>query len=223
MSIEIMEAGASLADLEVVISRGMSSFVEVGNALATIKREMRYVEAGFDSFEAYCKQRWDMSRDHADNTIGAARVTTIVGTHGLPAPATEWVARPLMRLMNEEGYFDPSTKELRYPEKAEAAVIAAWSAAVEQHHDTAKPITGTAVRKIIGYASGVTGKPGWHELLGMVGDSLTYAAKRMNKAEDAIGEYEPSDAIKEKALDYARRAETLASRLRTLADVEAAA
>ena len=62
----------TLAECEQVIERGRQTFIEVGNALAAI-RDGRLYTATHRSFEAYCRERWGMSRTHADRQIAAAR------------------------------------------------------------------------------------------------------------------------------------------------------
>lgn len=58
------------------------------------------------------------------------------------------------------------------------------------------------------------GKPGWFELLGIVGDTLIKADKQLAKAEDAIDD--PGDDLLAKADEYAQWADDLAARLRSL-------
>jgi hypothetical protein len=55
---QIGENQKRLALLEVTITQGMRSFVEVGSALAEIKESRLYAEVGFETFEEYSKQRW---------------------------------------------------------------------------------------------------------------------------------------------------------------------
>jgi hypothetical protein len=86
---------------EKTIERGLDTFVSVGNALLAIRRDRLY-RVTHGTFEAYCVQRWQMTRDYADKLIVAAKVvgnlTTIVGI----LPATESQARPLIKLEPEE-------------------------------------------------------------------------------------------------------------------------
>lgn len=49
---------ARLAELEEVIERGLQSFVEVGNALIEVKAKRLFKVAGFDTFDAYCEQKF---------------------------------------------------------------------------------------------------------------------------------------------------------------------
>lgn len=66
-----------LRECEAVIERGMSSFIEVGNALAEIRDSGLYLEFAA-TFEAYCRDRWSMGRNYANKLIGAAAVGTTV-------------------------------------------------------------------------------------------------------------------------------------------------
>jgi hypothetical protein len=76
-----------------VIERGRQTFIEVGNALAAI-RDGRLYQATHRSFEAYCRERWGMSRTHADRQIAAARRAELapIGAR----PENEYQARRLV-------------------------------------------------------------------------------------------------------------------------------
>jgi hypothetical protein len=95
------QEGEALAELEQVIERGLTTFVDVGNALLTIRDERLY-RADYATFEDYCRERWGLSRPRAYQLIDAANtVSTIVDT-GLPAPANEGQARELARVPEEQ-------------------------------------------------------------------------------------------------------------------------
>lgn len=88
---------------EETISKGLKTFVEVGNALAEIRDSKSYKEvAGYDTFEAYCKDKWEMKRSNAYHLIDASKVVENVyhGTQILPA--NERQARPLIKLKTPE-------------------------------------------------------------------------------------------------------------------------
>jgi hypothetical protein len=53
---------------------------------------------GYGTFEAYCQQRWQMSRAHAYRMIEAAEVVSPIGDTDLPLPANEGQARELARV-----------------------------------------------------------------------------------------------------------------------------
>ena len=84
-----------LADLEAVIERGQRTFVEVGEALAEIREQRLYRET-HETFDAYCHDRWGMSRVHAHRTIEAAETVAALPIGN--APRSESVARELAPL-----------------------------------------------------------------------------------------------------------------------------
>jgi hypothetical protein len=126
-------------------------------------------------------------------------VCAIAHNSGLPAPDTEWAARPLTKILVDSG---------------EDAVREAWGQILERHEGDG-PITGTEVRRF--FAVGASHhKPGWFELLGAVGDSLTATEKLLAKVEQAVHR-KPNDDFLDQADGYAERAEALAQRLRGFA------
>jgi hypothetical protein len=87
-----------LGVLERVIERGMQTFVEVGRALAEI-RDGRLYRTGHATFEAYCRERWGFSRQHAYRAVDAASIAELVSPTGdTPRPSSERVARELVPL-----------------------------------------------------------------------------------------------------------------------------
>jgi hypothetical protein len=119
----------SLADLEVIVQGGLATFVEVGLALVEIRDRRLYRENGHDSFEAYCRDRWGFSRQHAHRLIEGARVAELVSPAG-DVP-TERIARELARLVRQ----DPDTAR------------AVWAELTARHGD---PLTSDNVRQIVG-------------------------------------------------------------------------
>lgn len=62
-----------LASLCGVVSRGLTDFAIVGDALAEIRDSQLYLlEAG--TFDAFCRDRWDMTAQHAGRLMEAASV-----------------------------------------------------------------------------------------------------------------------------------------------------
>lgn len=87
-----------LDDAEQVIERGLHTFVEVGTALADI-RDGRLYRESHGTFEAYCEQRWGLSRSHAYRLMEAAETVGAMSPIGdTPQPATESQARELSGL-----------------------------------------------------------------------------------------------------------------------------
>lgn len=89
---ETVPATPSLTELEEVVERGRRAYIEMGSALREIRDGRRYVEAGFGDFDRYCRERWNMTRRHADRIIRAAKVGLMLRPFGL-APANEAQAR----------------------------------------------------------------------------------------------------------------------------------
>ena len=97
---------ARLGELEQVVERGLGTFREVGEALATI-RDMRLYRAAAGTFEEYAKQRFGLSRPYAYQLMDAAKVTRLLmsGTPDIQPPANETQAAelvPVMRTLGEE-------------------------------------------------------------------------------------------------------------------------
>jgi len=88
---------SSLARCEQIIDRGLSSFVEVGTALAEIrdKRLYRTAEEPNWTFGDYCKERWGIGRDYAYKQIDSAIIHKHLSTIVDISPATESQCRPL--------------------------------------------------------------------------------------------------------------------------------
>lgn len=90
-----------LAHYEEVIARGIKTFVEVGRALMTI-RDRKLYRANYATFEAYCRERWDLSRPYAYQLIDAAVVVENLSGITDIVPVNEAQAQPLTRLPPEE-------------------------------------------------------------------------------------------------------------------------
>jgi hypothetical protein len=65
----------ALADCEERIERGLKTFIEVGSALAVIRDSKLYRES-YETFEAYAKERWNLSRPRAYELMTAAEVVS---------------------------------------------------------------------------------------------------------------------------------------------------
>jgi hypothetical protein len=98
-----------LHELETIIERGLQTFAEVGAALLEIRDERLY-RTTHRTFEAYLRERWDISRSYAHRTIQAAEVVRMLPVGNVPS--SEAVARELVPLKR-----DP------------VALAAAWGAA----------------------------------------------------------------------------------------------
>jgi hypothetical protein len=87
-----------LIELEAVIESERRCFYTIGKALKEIRDDRLYRELLFDSFEAYLKNRWDMSRAHGYRLIEAARVIDNLSPIGDILPENEAQLRPLIAL-----------------------------------------------------------------------------------------------------------------------------
>jgi len=114
-----------LQQCEEAIQRGLNGFLVAGVALARIKQEKLYKDR-YRSYEEYCKKRWNITPQHDNRLIKAARVveeikTEPTGSVSVP-PQSENQARALARSDNPAadwkraqeitGKEQPSAKEI---------------------------------------------------------------------------------------------------------------
>lgn len=93
--------------LDGIVSRGLSTFIEVGRALAEIRGRELWRAAGLESWAAYCDMVCGLTKTHANRLINSsetasrlAQVTPIGVT-----PKTESQVRPLTKLKQPEQQF----------------------------------------------------------------------------------------------------------------------
>ncbi len=93
---------ATLASCEATIEQGTKTFLEVGNALSTI-RDQRLYRADYGSFEEYLQERWASlgGRRVADRLIAAAEIEADLRPIGLTLE-NESQARPLTSLTPDQ-------------------------------------------------------------------------------------------------------------------------
>jgi hypothetical protein len=92
---------ARLAELESIVERGLATFVEVGAALLEI-RDSRLYHQTHKTFEDYCRERWEMSRQRAHQLIEASEVARNLSTVVDVSPTSERQVRPLAKLEPEQ-------------------------------------------------------------------------------------------------------------------------
>src|SRR4051812_5293052 len=92
-----------LAQLEATIHQGLTTFIEVGRALAEIMEFKLYLLAGFKTFNDYTTERIGISRSGAVHKIDAAKVVDLLAAESLPPPTSEMQARALAPLLNSPG------------------------------------------------------------------------------------------------------------------------
>jgi hypothetical protein len=118
-----------LRELEDVIDRGLSTFVEVGEALLEI-RDGRLYRSTHATFEDYCRDRWRMGRSHAYRLMEGAEVVRLLSPMG-DTPPSERVARELVPVLRR----DPVSLPAVLDEAAERC--------------GAGPVTAAAVRVVV--------------------------------------------------------------------------
>jgi hypothetical protein len=65
-------------------------------ALRTVRDAGLYRDVGYKTFEAYCAERWDMSRPSAYRLVDAANVREVLSPMGDKLPENERQLRPLL-------------------------------------------------------------------------------------------------------------------------------
>jgi hypothetical protein len=91
---------STFASHEATIERGLETFVEVGQAFMAI-RDGRLYRATHRTFEDYCRDRWAISKTHANRMIEAAGVAESLAPIGA-IPTHESQMRPLAALEPED-------------------------------------------------------------------------------------------------------------------------
>lgn len=91
---------AALERLCKIVDRTIASYAEAGAALAEIRDNHLY-RATHKTFEDFCRERWDMTPQHANRIIAAAKVAQNLSPTG-SKPATERLARPLAALAPQD-------------------------------------------------------------------------------------------------------------------------
>ena len=116
---------------EIVIKQGLETFIEVGQALLTI-REKRLYRLEFGTFEDYCRGKWGIVQQTATRYIRAFEVVSNLESEpiGSLLPQTESQARPLTQLQPE------IQRE-------------AWKEVVQQAEQTNQPITAAKVQEVV--------------------------------------------------------------------------
>jgi ParB family chromosome partitioning protein len=125
-----IEESKRLISLEAVITKGLNNFIEVGEALLEI-RDSRLYRIEHGTFETYCREKWGMSKQRANQLVSAASVVDTISktTTTVVAPSSERQARPLTSL-------EPEIQR------------EAWKEVVHQSQETGKPITAATVQQV---------------------------------------------------------------------------
>lgn len=131
-----------LSRLEDTIERNLLSFYEVGLALTRIRDGRLYRET-HETFEAYCKDRWDMQRAYAYRLIASAEVRAQLSPIGDKVPQTEAQARPLTAIPEAEGRAEAWQEaiELAHEEGLDAPLARHVAFVVEHGDYLPRPVT----------------------------------------------------------------------------------
>jgi len=128
MEAVIIQDRQELERLEGIIRENVGAFYEIGDSLTKIRVNKYYHKVlKFETFEEYCKKRWDFASRYAERLIASVKVIENMRPIGR-IPETETQARPLARL--------PADQQL-----------IAWQKAVETAPDG--KITAAHVYKIV--------------------------------------------------------------------------
>lgn len=92
---------ARFEENEAAIHNGLLSFVEMGFALIDIRASRLYREH-YDTFEAYCRNRWGFTRQRAFQVIGGAEKADYLSTAVDIEPTNEAQVRPLIGLSDDQ-------------------------------------------------------------------------------------------------------------------------
>jgi hypothetical protein len=95
------EESITLVDCEERIERGLKTFIEVGSALAVIRDSKLYREF-HETFEDYCRARWGIRRQRANELITAARMVDEISSTGAEPPKNEAQAVAISRVPEPE-------------------------------------------------------------------------------------------------------------------------
>jgi len=168
-----------LAACEAVIQKGWQTFVDVGKALARI-RDNKLYRAEYDTFEAYCRAKWQYAKSHAYRLIGAAEVFAHLSPIGdIPSPTHEAQVRPLIGME---------------PQKAQAV----WKKAIEKAGGAT--VTEKQVRQAVAESVGRLQKRAKRKMgIAQTGDYtqqlLGTALKLLKQTEDLVRKEEGVKAV----------------------------
>ena len=119
---------------ETVIEKGLQSFIEVGEALAEIRENKGY-KLSCNTFEEYCKSRWNISANYARRTIKSTETVKRLAQNGYTCTEniTEGQIRPITKLEPAE--------QINFVETHDISVMTAkeiQEAVMVEHEETPK-------------------------------------------------------------------------------------
>ena len=86
----------TLVTCEETITANIHTFIAVGQALRVIRDGRLYRET-HQTFERYCRDRWDFTRTHGYRLIGATETMEVLSPIGGALPTAETQVRPLLQ------------------------------------------------------------------------------------------------------------------------------
>lgn len=105
-AVELTPELLDLYEHEKVIEQGLASFIDVGCSLIAIKADAKYRHLGYDTFEDYCRERWNIGSSQRARLMSAATIATELMQSSpigeLPAPQREAQVRPLAAVPADE-------------------------------------------------------------------------------------------------------------------------
>jgi hypothetical protein len=175
MEVVINKNKQELERLEGIIRENIGAFYEIGDALMNIRENKYYHDVlGYETFEEYCRKRWDYKRTYTFYLIESAKVMNNV--HDCEQkPTNEWQVRPLVKIK------DPEVQ------------LTAWQKAVETAPDG--KITAAHVYKIV---KGMMTEPKNKEVLPGL---ATEARQLVNLAISQLDRIRDDDPRREKEFD----------------------
>jgi hypothetical protein len=143
-----------LVDFEETIANGLETFFEVGSALLAI-RDGRLYRDRFQTFEAYCIERWGFGRTYAWRVIGAAQRFNLLPPGETRKPTSEFQMRPFLKLKPHD--FPPAWRkvlEKAKDERVTSKLIDTLIASSDRKQDgddiVPKPRTVRLARPVVG-------------------------------------------------------------------------
>lgn len=91
----------ALEECERVIGEGIKTFVAVGSSLSFV-RDNKLYRGTHQTFEAYARERWNLSRTRSYELMEAAEVVSAIADTGQAPPENEAQARQLARVSEPE-------------------------------------------------------------------------------------------------------------------------
>jgi hypothetical protein len=196
---------------ERALAEHMEEFVKVGLALKEIRDDKLYREDGYETFEDYCKRKWDFSDRYARYVVGAAELRLKLPEPPPPEPETGTAC--------SGGWTEGSVRQLGRlgsDTKAKAVAERVVKEVKEKKAAGEKVKLGSVVRKHVDAALGTGGpkrKPGVEDLPDFSEVAERWLAQVEAMAEQTERLAAGGDALERFARKHSRLAKDLAEAL----------